>query len=57
VSAGVASIVPPRDLDVTALLNACKAALQRAKSHGKNRVIAAQAVDFTAPRVAIPARA
>jgi diguanylate cyclase (GGDEF)-like protein/PAS domain S-box-containing protein len=57
VSAGVASVVPPRELGVDALLHACGAALRRAKSSGKNCVVTAEAVDFSVPRVAIPERA
>ena len=56
-SAGVASVVPPRELTVEALLHACSAALRRAKTSGKNCVVAAEAADFNAPRVAVPERA
>jgi PleD family two-component response regulator len=46
VSAGVASLVPPRELALEALGNACRAALKRAKAGGKNSVVMAEAVDF-----------
>jgi diguanylate cyclase (GGDEF)-like protein/PAS domain S-box-containing protein len=45
-SAGVASLVPPRTLEVQGLLKACEAALQRAKKNGKNSVTTAEARDF-----------
>jgi len=45
-SAGVASLVPPRELALEALLNACRAALTRAKASGKNNVATAAAADF-----------
>jgi diguanylate cyclase (GGDEF)-like protein/PAS domain S-box-containing protein len=45
-SAGVASLVPPRDLGLAALANAGRAALQRAKAAGKNTVATAEARDF-----------
>lgn len=45
-SAGVASLVPPRELELDALLNACRTALKRAKSNGKNSVHTAEASDF-----------
>jgi diguanylate cyclase (GGDEF)-like protein len=45
-SAGVASLVPPRELALDALGNACRAALQRAKAAGKNTVATAEAPDF-----------
>jgi diguanylate cyclase (GGDEF)-like protein len=45
-SAGVASLVPPRDLALEALSKACRAALQRAKAAGKNMVVTAEAADF-----------
>jgi diguanylate cyclase (GGDEF)-like protein len=45
-SAGVASLVPPRDLQLGALGNACRAALRRAKAGGKNAVVTAAAADF-----------
>lgn len=46
ISAGIASLVPPRELSLDALLNACSAALKRAKSQGKNCIAAAEAADF-----------
>jgi diguanylate cyclase (GGDEF)-like protein/PAS domain S-box-containing protein len=46
VSAGVASFVPPRELALAALENACRAALKRAKAGGKNNIVTAEAVDF-----------
>jgi diguanylate cyclase (GGDEF)-like protein/PAS domain S-box-containing protein len=45
-SAGVASLVPPRELALDALLNACRATLKRAKAQGKNWVATAEATDF-----------
>ncbi len=45
-SAGVASLVPPRELALDALLNGCLAALRRAKARGKNSICAAEASDF-----------
>lgn len=45
-SAGVASLVPPRELELDALLNACRTALKRAKGNGKNSVHTAEASDF-----------
>jgi diguanylate cyclase (GGDEF)-like protein/PAS domain S-box-containing protein len=45
-SAGVATVVPPRNLAVDALLKACAAALRRAKSNGKNCVVTAESADF-----------
>jgi diguanylate cyclase (GGDEF)-like protein/PAS domain S-box-containing protein len=46
VSAGVASFVPPRELALETLSNACRTALKRAKSGGKNIVVTAEAGDF-----------
>ena len=46
VSAGVASLVPPRELPLSAMVNACVAALQRAKREGKDAIRAAEAKDF-----------
>jgi len=46
ISAGVASLVPPRDLPLEALLKACKAALKRAKKAGKNNTSTAEAAEF-----------
>lgn len=45
-SAGVASLVPPRGLELEAIIAACQAALKRSKTRGKNSVSAAEAVDF-----------
>jgi diguanylate cyclase (GGDEF)-like protein/PAS domain S-box-containing protein len=45
-SAGVASLVPPRELALDALLNACRTSLKRAKAQGKNWVATAEATDF-----------
>jgi diguanylate cyclase (GGDEF)-like protein/PAS domain S-box-containing protein len=46
VSAGVASLVPPRELPLEALLKACRASLKRAKNLGKNSISTAEATDF-----------
>jgi len=46
VSAGVASLVPPRELSLTAMVNACSAALKRAKREGKDTIRTAAAGDF-----------
>ncbi len=46
VSAGVASLVPPRELALQALLKACTAALKRSKQLGKNSISTAEAADF-----------
>jgi len=45
-SAGVASLVPPRELPLEALINACRTALQRSKQQGKNTICTAEAADF-----------
>jgi diguanylate cyclase (GGDEF)-like protein/PAS domain S-box-containing protein len=45
-SAGVASLVPARDLPLDALIAACLTALQRAKAIGKNNLCSAEARDF-----------
>jgi diguanylate cyclase (GGDEF)-like protein/PAS domain S-box-containing protein len=45
-SAGIASLVPPRTLALEGLLKACKAALRRAKKNGKDGMVTAQAADF-----------
>lgn len=45
-SAGVASLVPPRTLALSGLLKACNAALKRAKQNGKAAVVGAEAQDF-----------
>jgi diguanylate cyclase (GGDEF)-like protein/PAS domain S-box-containing protein len=47
-SAGVASLVPPREMDLDALIAACRVALKRAKNSGKCTVFAAEAADFHA---------
>ena len=46
ISAGVASLVPPRELAMEALLKACHSALKRAKTDGKNSISTAEATDF-----------
>jgi diguanylate cyclase (GGDEF)-like protein/PAS domain S-box-containing protein len=45
-SAGVASLVPPRSLSLEGLLKACRSALKRAKKNGKAGVVNAEAGDF-----------
>jgi diguanylate cyclase (GGDEF)-like protein/PAS domain S-box-containing protein len=45
-SAGIASLVPPRTLEVQGLLKACSAALRRAKKNGKDGIATAEAADF-----------
>lgn len=45
-SAGIASLVPPRALELEGLLKACQAALKRAKKNGKDSIINAEAGDF-----------
>jgi diguanylate cyclase (GGDEF)-like protein/PAS domain S-box-containing protein len=45
-SAGVASLVPPRELPLEALISACRTALQRSKRQGKNCICTAEAADF-----------
>jgi diguanylate cyclase (GGDEF)-like protein/PAS domain S-box-containing protein len=47
ISAGVASLVPPRDMPLEALLKGCKAALKRAKATGKNSIVTAEERDFS----------
>jgi len=47
-SAGIASLVPPRTLAVEELIRACTAALKRAKKTGKDGVVTAEARDFHA---------
>jgi diguanylate cyclase (GGDEF)-like protein len=47
ISAGVASLVPQRDMPLEALLKGCRAALKRAKSTGKNSIVTAEATDFS----------
>jgi diguanylate cyclase (GGDEF)-like protein/PAS domain S-box-containing protein len=46
ISAGVASLVPPRELPLESLLKGCKAALKRAKSRGKDSIVTAESADF-----------
>jgi len=46
ISAGVASLVPPRELPLEALVKACRAALKRAKAPGKDSISTAEAGDF-----------
>jgi len=46
ISAGVASLVPPRELPLDALVNACRTALTRSKRQGKNTICTAGAADF-----------
>ncbi len=46
-SGAVASLVPPRELALEALINACSTvALQRSKKQGKNSIATAEAADF-----------
>jgi diguanylate cyclase (GGDEF)-like protein/PAS domain S-box-containing protein len=45
-SAGIASLVPPRTLEIEGLLKACTAALKRAKRNGKDAIVNAEASDF-----------
>ncbi|MBV8403916.1 MAG: diguanylate cyclase [Gammaproteobacteria bacterium] len=45
-SAGIASLVPPRTLALEGLLKACQAALRRAKKAGKDGIANAEAADF-----------
>jgi diguanylate cyclase (GGDEF)-like protein/PAS domain S-box-containing protein len=45
-SAGIASLVPPRTLAVDGLLRACAGALKRAKKDGKGGIATAEASDF-----------
>jgi diguanylate cyclase (GGDEF)-like protein/PAS domain S-box-containing protein len=45
-SAGIASLVPPRTLPLEGLLKACRAALRRAKKNGKDGIANAEAADF-----------
>src|SRR2546423_15207344 len=46
VSAGIASLVPPRALPLEGLLKACRTALKRAKKNGKDGIVNAEAGDF-----------
>ncbi|HUJ53020.1 MAG TPA: diguanylate cyclase, partial [Steroidobacteraceae bacterium] len=43
ISAGIASLVPPRTLEITGLLKACQTALRRAKKNGKDGIVMAEA--------------
>ena len=45
-SAGIASLVPPRTLALEGLLKACQKALKRAKKNGKDGIVTAEAGDF-----------
>ena len=45
-SAGIASLVPPRTLALEGLLKACRSALKRAKKNGKDGIVTAEAGDF-----------
>ena len=45
-SAGIASLVPPRALALEVLLQACRTALRRAKKNGKDGIVTAEAADF-----------
>jgi diguanylate cyclase (GGDEF)-like protein/PAS domain S-box-containing protein len=45
-SAGIASLVPPRTLALEGLLKACQTALRRAKKNGKDGIANAEAADF-----------
>jgi diguanylate cyclase (GGDEF)-like protein/PAS domain S-box-containing protein len=59
ISAGIASLVPPRTLAVEGLLKACSVALSRAKKNGKDGIVTAEAADFLSeePRARAAARA
>jgi diguanylate cyclase (GGDEF)-like protein/PAS domain S-box-containing protein len=46
ISAGIASLVPPRTLAIEGLLKACRTALRRAKKNGKDDIVMAEAADF-----------
>ncbi len=46
VSAGIASLVPPRGLPLEGLFKACRAAMKRAKQNGKDGIVTAEASDF-----------
>jgi diguanylate cyclase (GGDEF)-like protein/PAS domain S-box-containing protein len=45
-SAGVASLVPPREVSHDTLVKACRTALKRAKELGKDSIVTAEAADF-----------
>ena len=51
-SAGIASLVPPRTLALEVLLKACQAALRRAKKKGKDGIATAEAADFQGAQLA-----
>jgi two-component system, cell cycle response regulator len=46
ISAGIASLVPPRGLPLEGLFKACQAAMKRAKQNGKDGIATAEASDF-----------
>ena len=48
VSAGIASLVPPRGMALEDLLKACQAAMRRAKKNGKDAIVTAESSDFGA---------
>jgi diguanylate cyclase (GGDEF)-like protein/PAS domain S-box-containing protein len=50
-SAGIASLVPPRTLALEGLLKACHSALRRAKKQGKDGSVTAVAADFQVPQL------
>ena len=52
-SAGIASLVPPRTLPLEGLLKACQAALRRAKKNGKDGIVNAEAADFQDGHLAV----
>jgi diguanylate cyclase (GGDEF)-like protein/PAS domain S-box-containing protein len=52
VSVGIANLVPPRGLPPSPLLEAAEAALERAKTAGRNRVVIADPVSCTAASAA-----
>jgi diguanylate cyclase (GGDEF)-like protein/PAS domain S-box-containing protein len=45
-SAGIASLVPPRTLALEGLMKACHSALRRAKKNGKDGIVMAESGDF-----------
>ena len=53
-SAGIASLVPPRTLALEGLLRACQAALRRAKKNGKDGIATAESADFQEPAIHKP---
>ncbi len=53
VSAGIASLVPPRTLALEGLLKACQTALRRAKKNGKDGIATAEAADFQEGQVTV----